>query len=279
MNQTDITAAVRRGIREPNTRTVNNADIEAMTLRGVTALGLEIKECDPSFFRKRAILQSNHYEFDFPSHCLTVEQVWDTRTTASAVTGATTATPIVITSTAHSFEDDSPVLIYGVGGNTAADGMWNVANEATNTIELEDSVGVGTYTSGGLALEPKSEFRIVNLMNPKHSTLQNRLSYFILNEKIVIDYKSFSNDLLIYFMSSPDAITDIPAEYHEGLVSFCVLQLMRMPQPNAKDYGDKAKSFNFHRGIYDLIVSQIARTLKSSIGPKELYDVMNWDVI
>jgi hypothetical protein len=278
MNQATITASVRRGIREPGVRTVTNADIEAMTLRGVTALGLEIKECEPSFFRKRAILQSNHYEFDFPSNCLTVEQVWDTRTNADAVEGASTATPIVIDATAHTFEDDSPVFIYGVGGITEANGLWNVANEATDDFELEGSVGVGTYTSGGLILAMKSEFRLMTPINPKHANLQNRLSYSISNEKIVIDYKDFSNDLLIYFMGSPDAIADIPAEYHEGLVSFCVLQLLRIPAQNAKDYGDKTNSYNFHRGIYDLVVRQIARTLKGSTGPKELYDVMRWDV-
>jgi hypothetical protein len=79
-------------------------------------------------------------------------------TAIKAITGATAATPIVITATAHGFSNGDLVYINQVGGNTAANGYWKIANVATNTFELTDPVtatnatGVSAYTSGGYAL-------------------------------------------------------------------------------------------------------------------------------
>lgn len=79
-------------------------------------------------------------------------------TAIKAITGATAATPIVITATAHGYSNGDMVYINQVGGNTAANGFWKIANQATNTFELTDPVtgtnatGVSAYTSGGYAL-------------------------------------------------------------------------------------------------------------------------------
>lgn len=279
MNQTEITASVRTGIREPRPKYVSDADITAMTLRGVTALGLEIKESDPSFFRKRAILDSNHYQFTLPSDCMTVEQVWDLTASAKAITGATAATPIVVTSAAHGFSDDDLVIVTGIVGNTTANNLWQVDNVATNTFELKDSVGTVAWSSDGFAVEPSTSFIAMKRKNPMDSTLTDRYRWFPLNEKIVVDYKDFENDILIYYISRPSAITDIPEEFHDGLVSFCVINLMRMPEQADKSYPDKATMMEFHKTMYDVTVSQIMKTLRVSTEAKELYDVMHWDVI
>ncbi len=75
-----------------------------------------------------------------------------------AITGATNATPIVITATAHGYSNGDLVAIVGVGGNTAANGIFKIANIATNTFELTDPTtganvaGNGAYTSGGVAV-------------------------------------------------------------------------------------------------------------------------------
>lgn len=72
-----------------------------------------------------------------------------------AVTGATNATPIVLTVTANGFANGDIVVVGGVGGNLAANGIWKVAAQATNTISLTDPitgsnvVGSAAYTSGG----------------------------------------------------------------------------------------------------------------------------------
>lgn len=79
-------------------------------------------------------------------------------TAVKAITGATNATPIVITATAHGFANGDLVIIGGVGGNLSANGVWKIANQATNTFELTDpitggnAVGSGAFTSGGYAV-------------------------------------------------------------------------------------------------------------------------------
>ncbi len=75
-----------------------------------------------------------------------------------AVTGATNATPIVVTATAHGFANGDIVVVNDVAGNLAANGVWKIANQAANTFELTDPVtgtnvvGSAAYTSGGYAV-------------------------------------------------------------------------------------------------------------------------------
>jgi|CXWL01.1.fsa_nt_gi hypothetical protein len=75
-----------------------------------------------------------------------------------AITGATNATPIVVTATAHGWSNGDWVLIGGVGGNTNANGLFKIANVTANTFELTHQLtganiaGSGAYTSGGYAL-------------------------------------------------------------------------------------------------------------------------------
>lgn len=67
----------------------------------------------------------------------------------AAITNATNATPIVITSNGHGLSNLDMVAIAGVGGNTAANGIWSINNITANTFELEGSAGSGAYTAGG----------------------------------------------------------------------------------------------------------------------------------
>ena len=83
-----------------------------------------------------------------------------TQSTASCkqISGATNATPIVITATAHGFSNNDIVYISGVGGNLSANGLWLVANVTTNTFAITDMagnnvVGSGNFTSGGRAVD------------------------------------------------------------------------------------------------------------------------------
>lgn len=79
-------------------------------------------------------------------------------TAVKAITGATNATPIAITSTAHGFTNGDIVYIDSVGGNLAANGIWQVGGAAANTYNLlnpvtgGNSVGSAAYTSGGVAV-------------------------------------------------------------------------------------------------------------------------------
>jgi hypothetical protein len=71
--------------------------------------------------------------------------------TTKTITGATNATPIVITAVAHGYSNGDVVLIEGVLTNTAANGTWTVANKTADTFELTGSVGNGAYGGAGTA--------------------------------------------------------------------------------------------------------------------------------
>lgn len=79
-------------------------------------------------------------------------------TAVKAITGATNATPIVVTATAHGYTNGDIIYIDGVGGNLAANGLWQISGVAANTFNLlnpvtaGNSVGSAAYTSGGAAV-------------------------------------------------------------------------------------------------------------------------------
>lgn len=68
---------------------------------------------------------------------------------AKSITGATNATPIVITAAGHGRATGEVVTIAGVLGNTAANGTRIIIVTGPNTFSLTGSVGNGAYTSGG----------------------------------------------------------------------------------------------------------------------------------
>jgi hypothetical protein len=75
---------------------------------------------------------------------------------AKTVSGATNATPIVVTATSHGYSDGDFVNITGVVGNTACNDLHIVANKTSNTFELTtpagaDVAGNGSYSSAGAA--------------------------------------------------------------------------------------------------------------------------------
>jgi hypothetical protein len=69
-----------------------------------------------------------------------------------AITGATSASPIVITAIAHGFADGDLITVDGAGGNTAANGAWQASIVTTDTLTLFGSTGNAAYTSGGFVI-------------------------------------------------------------------------------------------------------------------------------
>jgi len=79
-----------------------------------------------------------------------------------AVTGATNATPIEITTAAHGLATGDLVTITGAVGNTAANGTWMITRTAATTFTLNGSVGNGAWTSGGTVV-PHQPLRLSGL--------------------------------------------------------------------------------------------------------------------
>jgi len=277
MTEAEIIAAIRRGIREPSPRTVNDTDISDVITRGLKILGLEIKQVDPSYFNKRKSLTSSTHVFSRPSDCVTVLNVWDLKTNAITITDATNASPIVVTAASHGFSDDDIVIVHDVAGNTAANGTFKVANKTTNTLELYGSTGNAAYTSGGKVFELKPTIKKIRKINLDEATLQDKTSWFPQESNVVVDHPDFTYDIMVDYVASPDEVTDIPSDYHDYLISFGIIDLMRIPQEDSPGFQDKVAVLGIHRNRLERIRDEIKRTLKASSEPQHISEEFDFE--
>ena len=268
MTEAEIIAAIRRGIREPSARKVKDSDLSAAITRAVRLLGLEIEQADNTYFLTEDLLSSDTHVFDLPSDCCPVLQVGDLGASALEMTDDTDGTPIVITCASHGFSDDDIVNIFGVQGNTDANGVWKVANATTDTFELYGSSGSSAYTSGGKVIKlpalSNSEdfFDRIDPIDATSATYDDDSKWFSQDKKVVINDPDFTNDILINYTKAPTDIDDIPVEYHDGLVAFGVINYIQMPKPDDKAYDNKVYSLKYHTSVWDMVIKQIRSKLR-----------------
>lgn len=283
MDLTSITDAIRRGIREPSPRDVSDTDISAVVIRGVIYLGLKIKEIAPSFFFTRKSLQSpgNMFRFAWPDDCQSIVKVWDLGDNAIAISGAAdngSGLIRITTSAAHGFSDGAIVRVHDVGGTTEANEVWKIdydtSTHATTEFDLLGSEFSNTYSSGGYCyVEPADPIEI-KLKNVADADMSSPDRWYPRGKNIIVDDSGFTNDVIVMYDTIPDAIADIPTEYHEYLVSFGIIDLMRVPSPDDTDYYDKTKTIGFHQSRIPKLEADIARTLKPSSEPQFVRHVM-----
>lgn len=98
--------------------------------------------------------------------------------TTKTITGATAASPVVITSAAHGYSDGQDIFISGVVGMTELNGRWfKVASAAANTFSLQtihaenvDGTAYTAYASGGTISVP---YEIVSPYSGSHLATTN----------------------------------------------------------------------------------------------------------
>jgi len=100
--------------------------------------------------------------------------------TPVAITGATNATPIVLTTAAHGIADVDVITVSGVGGNTAANNTpanpyWIASRVDATHLRLRGSVGNSAYTSGGTATRNDTYATIAELTNLSDAGIQATL--------------------------------------------------------------------------------------------------------
>ncbi|TAL08405.1 MAG: hypothetical protein EPO02_13050 [Nitrospirae bacterium] len=152
---------------------------------------------------------------------------------SGSVTGATNASPIVITQLGHGKVDGDVVRIASVGGNTAANGVWVINQLTVDTYELVGSTGNGAYTTGGTASFVGVKYTLTDDILPfvaglfrTPSTLQQRLAYGCVATNATIQLgqdvaeAEFSGEG-IYELDS-DTFSSETAELQAGLTAFPV---------------------------------------------------------
>jgi len=287
MDQAQIIKWTRRGIREPKTDRITDPEIVLMTLEGVNYLGMKIKNIDPSYYLTRKAVQSSTFVFDKPSDCMAIVYVWDLGTTATTISGAAdngSGEVRITTSAAHGFSDGDLLAVQGVGGTTEANGAWVIdyddSTMADTVFDLTGSTFTNTYSSGGLCYAPPENPQRIYRLNLDKSALTNDRRWYPQGDKIIIDQKDFENDILVDYVRSLTSITDIPEEYHMGLVAWNIANLLSVPprdQSNIVEYQDKVDAWKRNNATLQLIEERIAETFRVAHEPLEIIDEDPYD--
>lgn len=138
--------------KEPLNLTPSNTANDPLSLYLVEVADSRWRVHNPLFWvsaTKLYNVESNvHHGAEGPTVYLSASQK------AGTITGATNATPIVITSTAHGLLTGAVVVITEVEGNTEANGTWTITVINSDSYSLDTSVGDDDYTAGGSWTSP-----------------------------------------------------------------------------------------------------------------------------
>jgi len=266
MTPDEIKAQIKRSVSEPTSLPIYDTAIDEAVLNGVALLGLEIKQVAPSFFNKRKSLSSNTHVFPWPVDCSSILNVRDLRANAKDITGATNASPIVVTSSSHGYSDDDIIVVHDITGNTAANGTWRVVNKAINTLELYGSGGNADYVSGGKMFKESSDFGWVTRKEPSEIGLDNSAEWYPRGRNIVIGKYDFEDDLLIEYVARPETSDDIPCEYHAGIIAYSVISLSNILP--AETFRERVVAY--HSNILELMLHQIRVGIAASVAPEPI---------
>lgn len=149
---------------------------------------------------------------------------------------ATNATPIVITTDdPHTFTTGDVVDISVVTGNTAANGTWFITVTSGTQFSLNTSVGSGSYTGGGLAVDAPSQGAMPTLDQDGISTVNPNV-----------------DPLQLWMESSQTRYCEVPVEY--------------LPKPGLHHIPLQAVSNTvFPSGLNFLLMSQEGPNAQSSL--------------
>jgi hypothetical protein len=132
-------------------------------------------EDDPIFFRLNLVFdRAAAQQYSLREGSLSADNVGPiTEASHRTVTGATNATPIVITYSPE-LDDRASVNIYGVGGNINANGDFIINSLTSTTAQLVSTAGSGSYTDGGALIPYESSATGSLTLRTIHSPFINR---------------------------------------------------------------------------------------------------------
>ena len=264
MLQAEITALVRRGIREPSARKVSTALIESTTLNGVSVLAMKLREHAPKTLEGRVSLASTTNIFDFPDSSETINRVWDMGTTAGDITDVSDSTVCNVEIVAHGFSTGDIVTVHGVVGSVEANGTWPITKVDADNFTLDASVFAVTYSSGGKCFKEDSDFALIHRMPESEISLEDEDRWFLRNGQIVVDDIEFENDIIVKYVKSVSAITDIPTKYHVALAAFGIMQLIMLPSVEDPKFYDYNRSLKWQEQIWAIVLGDIKGGAKQS---------------
>ncbi len=260
MDTATVTKLIRKGIREPSVRKVSAADVTQVISDGINLFGLILAGKFPEYFTKRVSIASTEGNifFDFPSDLKSILRVWDMDANAKTITDASDSTVVNIESASHGFSTGDTVTIHDVAGTTEANGTWIITKVDSDNFTLNESVYASAYSSGGKAFKEDDDFDTIDRMPAAEQTGANEdpYRYYTRNSKIVIDDLDFENDIIVSYRYLPSSLSDIPADFHFGLVAYGVVTLMVLPNDTDPKFKDYINSLNVHKTSYRIALDQ-----------------------
>ncbi|MDP3659601.1 TadE/TadG family type IV pilus assembly protein [Phenylobacterium sp.] len=144
--------------------------------------------------------------------------------TQKTISGATRASPVVVTATSHGFANGNTVLITGVSGMTQINGTpYVVANKTTNTFQLQGINGSAftAYSSGGKVTKCVRTDCSAQFTSTAHGYNVNDYIYInnpsgtALRDIVGIVRSKAANTFNLFFASGPTAA------YASGTTAYC----------------------------------------------------------
>lgn len=283
MNEKEIKRLIRGGIREPKPVRVDDDDLDASITEAISFLGQRILAAEPEYFKKRVSLTSYTNIFTPPSDCDRILGIWDMGDNAETISGAAdngSGAIRLTTSAAHGWDDGDIITVHDVGGCTEANGTWAVEDApTTTTIDLEGSTYTNAYDSGGKVFKEEESFEPIVRIPSKEATGLNTYKWYLFNKVssqdngyIVIDDPDYTYDIIINYRYVASTIAEIPAKFHQAIVSYGVRDLIMVPPNTDSKYQDLQNQYKRHTEMFNYYMSMI-EDFKVSKEPSGLSDV------
>lgn len=139
-----------------------------------------------------------------------------------SITGATSASPIEITSAAHGLNTGDTVKITGVGGNTGANGTFTITVTAANKFTLDDSHSSGSYDGSGTWISGVDSIEYTSVPVPTEAKVVRRqilrntdgqaVTFYVDVDSVDLVATSFSSTLDDTLLAANEAVPLLDSE-------------------------------------------------------------------
>jgi len=154
---------------------------------------------------------------------------------AQTVTAGTATTPATLTIADHPFNTGDDILVDAVAGLTGVNGFRRVTKVSANVISLDNTVGAGAWTSGGVvyhalhgALQVKTIRKISDASGTLYGTIDKKLKVEIEKNRedfaiqaptdIINFWEEYTDPITIGFQGVPASATLVSVSYYRKAI-------------------------------------------------------------
>lgn len=211
-----------------------------ITPREVIDLTPTAKNLDTQFIKAQAILEAQRNDIKPLLGTALYDRLMELLAPqAITITDATNASPIVLSLDTTGISNGDFIYVVAVQGNTAANGIWEVANVTPTDLELVGAVGNGTYKTGTGYVKAVMEERFAVLLK----VLQPALAHIIMALLVPQIWAQTANKGIFLSTTENEASVDgkgmsIVAGSYRNLGTGMKAEIVDFLQNNADSFSD-----------------------------------------